>query len=101
MLPHGMLQQWILAYDQPSLLDSALPELALVLNASHCWLFVGLEESQPLASWPQDADHQALFSHADLLLKNHVLVQSGILHTLNNQPNLHICRLSGNSAQPR
>ncbi|MGL4269546.1 MAG: GGDEF domain-containing protein [Plesiomonas sp.] len=101
MLPHGMLQQWILAYDQPSLLDSALPELALVLNATHCWLFSGLEESEPLAAWPKDSRYDALFNHADLLVKNHMLVQSGILHTLNNQPNLHICRLSGNSTHPR
>ncbi|MGL5798729.1 MAG: GGDEF domain-containing protein [Plesiomonas sp.] len=95
MIPHGMLQQWIFAHDQRSLIDLALPELALLLNAEQCWLFCGREDPKLLDSWPSATSHDAIFTHCALIIQIHQLTQDGIWHTFTDDPTLQICRLSG------
>ncbi|MGL4907187.1 MAG: hypothetical protein ACRC5U_01775, partial [Plesiomonas sp.] len=95
MIPHGMLQQWIFAHDQRSLIDLALPELALLLNADQCWLFNGREDPKLLDSWPSATPYDKVFGHCALIIQIHQLTQDGIWQTFTDDPTLQICRLSG------
>ncbi|MGL5729353.1 MAG: hypothetical protein ACRCYD_16060, partial [Plesiomonas sp.] len=99
MIPHGMLQQWMFAHDQRSLIDLALPELALLLNADQCWLFSGREDPKQLASWPSATSHDSTFSHCSLIIHIHQLTQDGICQTFTDNPKLQLCRLSGKNEE--
>ncbi|MGL5045858.1 MAG: GGDEF domain-containing protein, partial [Plesiomonas sp.] len=89
------LQQWIFAHDQRSLIDLALPELALLLNADQCWLFNGREDPKLLDSWPSATPYDKVFGHCALIIQIHQLTQDGIWQTFTDDPTLQICRLSG------